>query len=65
MGKAFVKKRYDFTKEGILHFYRNRIMRIVPLAFSALLIILVFIYPEKIRNLHDFMQFWRIIFFPF
>jgi peptidoglycan/LPS O-acetylase OafA/YrhL len=46
MGKAFYTERYAADVPGVLSFWRNRIFRIVPLYYFALLILIVFVYPN-------------------
>ena len=38
MGKIFQDDRYKFSAESVRHFYRNRILRLVPLLYFNLLI---------------------------
>lgn len=63
MGKAFVRKRYEFSKTGILNFYKNRFIRIAPLAFTAFLLYAVFLYPKVL--IENFLASWRIWLFHF
>lgn len=46
MGKGFVFGRYDASRSGISRFYRNRILRIVPMYFAAVLIVGTAVAPE-------------------
>jgi peptidoglycan/LPS O-acetylase OafA/YrhL len=54
MGKAFLAGRYDLSASGLKAFYFNRLVRIAPLYFFALLVVAVFVNPEvfKLSNLH-------------
>lgn len=46
MGKAFFSGRYQLNKIEIFYFYKNRILRIVPIYWVAVLIVCIFNYPE-------------------
>jgi len=52
MGKAFYLERYIADVPGVIRFWRNRVLRIVPLYYFALLILTLFVYPNwlKIEN---------------
>lgn len=52
MGKAFYSERYSTDLLGVISFWRNRILRICPLYYFAVLILILFVYPEilKIEN---------------
>ncbi|BAZ30930.1 O-acetyltransferase OatA [Cylindrospermum sp. NIES-4074] len=52
MGKAFYSERYILDIPGVMNFWRNRIFRIVPLYYFAILILTLFVYPNwlKIEN---------------
>ena len=63
MGKAFIYKRYEFNQLGILKFYKNRFIRIAPLAFSVFIIYVTLMYPEKIK--HNLLDMWRVFAFHF
>ncbi|MEA5597786.1 acyltransferase [Rivularia sp. UHCC 0363] len=49
MGKAFYTKRYTVDIAGIIRFWRNRILRIFPLYYFAVLILSIFVYPEVLK----------------
>jgi peptidoglycan/LPS O-acetylase OafA/YrhL len=49
MGKVFYTERYTIDIPGIISFWRNRILRIVPLYYFALLILTLFVYPNWLR----------------
>jgi len=49
MGKAFFTERYKIGVTGTLNFWRNRILRIFPLYFFALLLLALFVYPDILR----------------
>lgn len=57
MGKGFFSGRYDVSKEGVKRFYRSRIARVVPVYYSALIIVAILVVPQifSIENL------WQII----
>lgn len=48
MGKAFFTGRYHFSRKGILHFYRNRLLRIAPLYYFAILLSVLFLHPDAL-----------------
>jgi peptidoglycan/LPS O-acetylase OafA/YrhL len=52
MGKAFYTERYIADISGVIGFWRNRIFRIIPLYYFAVLILILFVYPNylKIEN---------------
>jgi len=52
MGKAFYLERYIADVPGVIKFWRNRIFRVVPLYYFAVLILTLFVYPTwlKIEN---------------
>jgi peptidoglycan/LPS O-acetylase OafA/YrhL len=54
MGKGFFSGRYKFDRNDILKFYRNRAMRIIPLAYFAILLTVLFVTPEalKLSSIH-------------
>jgi peptidoglycan/LPS O-acetylase OafA/YrhL len=46
MGKGFFTGRYQFSRDGISRFYRNRLLRLVPLAYFSIAVMVVFVHPE-------------------
>lgn len=58
MGKAFFSNRYSPTYRGILSFYYNRFLRIVPLYCVALFVVVFFARVEVVRweNLDVFIK---------
>lgn len=46
MGKAFFTGRYASNFNGVMNFWRNRILRIFPLYYFAILFQSVLVYPE-------------------
>lgn len=52
MGKAFYTKRYTADVPGVINFWRNRLLRICPLYYFAVLISALFVYTDilKIEN---------------
>jgi peptidoglycan/LPS O-acetylase OafA/YrhL len=52
MGKAFYGNRYAFTKTGVLNFFRNRVLRIVPLYYFVILLMIVLVYPYMLKSEH-------------
>ncbi|MGF1674023.1 MAG: acyltransferase family protein [Rivularia sp. (in: cyanobacteria)] len=49
MGKAFYNQRYTADIVGVMSFWRNRVLRIFPLYYFAILILSIFVYPEVIK----------------
>src|ERR1700722_2414708 len=49
MGKGFFTGRYSFSRSGILNFYRNRALRIIPLAYFAILTVTIFTRPDLFK----------------
>jgi peptidoglycan/LPS O-acetylase OafA/YrhL len=49
IGKAFYLERYQINLLGILNFWRNRCVRILPLYSFAILILSLFVYPDIFR----------------
>lgn len=49
MGKVFYTKRYTTDIAGVFKFWRNRILRISPLYYFAVLILSIFVYPEVLK----------------
>lgn len=52
MGKAFYTKRYTVNRSGILNFWRNRALRVLPLYYFSVLVTGFVVYPDlfKIEN---------------
>ncbi len=49
MGKVFYTKRYTVDIAGVIKFWRNRVLRIFPLYYFAVLILTIFVYPEILK----------------
>jgi len=49
MGKAFYTGRYTLNIPGVINFWRNRILRIFPLYYFALLILTLLVYPNMLK----------------
>jgi peptidoglycan/LPS O-acetylase OafA/YrhL len=49
MGKAFYTQRYPITVQGIIQFFLNRALRILPLYYFAILVQAIFVYPEVLK----------------
>jgi peptidoglycan/LPS O-acetylase OafA/YrhL len=64
MGKAFACGRYLTNREGILKFYHNRILRIVPLYIFAQAIVLFLVRPELL-GLDNWASLLRILTFTY
>lgn len=60
MGKAFFLERYPLSHEGIFAFYRNRVLRIVPLYWVSILIVCAFEIPGVFKG-ENFPSFLRIL----
>lgn len=46
MGKGFFSGRYSFNQRGVIDFYVNRLIRIVPIYYLAVLAVSVFLMPQ-------------------
>ncbi len=49
MGKVFYTDRYTADLPGVLNFWRNRLLRICPLYYFAILILSLFVYPHILK----------------
>ncbi|AFY55664.1 putative acyltransferase [Rivularia sp. PCC 7116] len=49
MGKVFYTKRYTVDIAGVIKFWRNRVLRIFPLYYFAVLVLSIFVYPEILK----------------
>ena len=49
MGKVFYTNRYSIDIPGLIKFWRNRALRILPLYYFAILILSIFVYPEVLK----------------
>lgn len=57
MGKGFFNGRYNLSADGILSFYRNRILKIVPLYYLAILAVSFFLTP----NIFEKKNIWMLV----
>ncbi len=64
MGKAFYTKRYNVDVAGVLNFWRNRLLRICPLYYFAVLILALFVYTD-ILKIENWGYLFRIITFTY
>lgn len=64
MGKAFYSGRYYTDIVGIINFWRNRALRIFPLYYFSLLILIIFVYPDTLR-ISNWVYIWRLITFTY
>lgn len=46
LGKGFYNNKYELSKQGILKFYKSRLIRILPLYFLLLFIVFIFYNPD-------------------
>lgn len=46
MGKIFYTERYSISFSGIFKFFRNRVLRIFPLYYFTVFILVLFVYPH-------------------
>jgi peptidoglycan/LPS O-acetylase OafA/YrhL len=65
MGKGFVTGRHNVSRNGLVKFYRNRILRIFPVYFSAILIVSALASPDYLdfRNWEAVGQFLDVLLF--
>jgi peptidoglycan/LPS O-acetylase OafA/YrhL len=56
MGKAFSSGRYSLTRRGVLNFWRNRALRILPLYGVTVLLLSILVYPEILK-----LENWGIL----
>ncbi|QXE21500.1 putative acyltransferase domain protein [Richelia sinica FACHB-800] len=64
MGKVFYTQRYTINVPGVINFWRNRILRIFPLYYFAVLILSVFVYSD-ILKIENWGYLLRIITFTY
>jgi peptidoglycan/LPS O-acetylase OafA/YrhL len=50
MGKAFYTERYSTDAPGLIKFCRNRALRIFPLYYFTVFILILFVYPELLKH---------------
>jgi peptidoglycan/LPS O-acetylase OafA/YrhL len=67
IGKAFYLERYQISPSGVLSFWRNRCVRILPLYSFAILILSLFVYPDifKPENWSYFIRLFTFTYQPF
>ncbi len=53
MGKVFYTERYTPDVQGVLNFWRNRAIRILPLYYFAVFILCLFVYTEIFK-----IEYW-------
>ncbi|MDF5731457.1 MAG: acyltransferase [Rhizonema sp. PD38] len=53
MGKVFYTERYTADVQGVLNFWRNRAIRILPLYYFAVFILCLFVYTEVFK-----IEYW-------
>jgi peptidoglycan/LPS O-acetylase OafA/YrhL len=49
MGKLFYTGRYQLSLDGILKFWRNRVLRVFPLYYFAALFLIIFVYTGLLK----------------
>ncbi len=49
MGKLFYTGRYQLSLDGILKFWRNRVLRVFPLYYFAALFLIIFMYTGLLK----------------
>ncbi|MEH2025125.1 acyltransferase family protein [Nostoc sp.] len=64
MGKAFYTERYTADVPGVINFWRNRLLRICPLYYFAVLILALFVYTD-ILKIENWGYLFRIITFTY
>jgi peptidoglycan/LPS O-acetylase OafA/YrhL len=70
MGKGFYGGRYSIDRKGIFRFYGNRILRIAPIYWSAILIVAAFqarsvFQPDNLPGFVSSLLFFQSINLPF
>lgn len=65
MGKGFYTDRYSGDKHGLINFYINRALRILPLYYFSIFILMLFVYPEVFKTKETFIQLFQLITFTF
>jgi peptidoglycan/LPS O-acetylase OafA/YrhL len=61
IGKGFFSGRYEISLKGMLHFYRNRIIRIVPLYYLVVFLCAFVLFPGRIGG--DMDEFVKLLTF--
>jgi peptidoglycan/LPS O-acetylase OafA/YrhL len=64
MGKAFFLNRYSHTFDGIKLFWRNRILRIFPLYYFSILVVVAF-QESKVFQGNHLSTLWRALTFTY
>ena len=64
MGKAFYTNRYEINLSGVVNFWRNRILRIAPLYYFAVVILALFVYTD-ILKIENWGYLVRIVMFTY
>lgn len=64
IGKGFFKKRYLPNFQGIKNFYFNRLLRILPLYWIAVIVVSVLVVPQIFSATH-FLDYLQILFFTY
>jgi peptidoglycan/LPS O-acetylase OafA/YrhL len=49
MGKAFYSRRYAIDRSGILNFWRNRALRVLPLYYFSAIVTGFWVYPDLLK----------------
>jgi peptidoglycan/LPS O-acetylase OafA/YrhL len=49
IGKAFYTKRYSTSQSELLRFWRSRALRIMPLYYTMVLVVAIFVHPEVLK----------------
>ncbi len=67
MGKAFYSDRYELSCKGVLNFWRNRALRILPLYSFNILLLSIFVFPEifKAENLSLLLRLFTFTYQPY
>ncbi|BAZ38640.1 O-acetyltransferase OatA [Calothrix sp. NIES-4101] len=64
MGKAFYSGRYTVDVKGIINFWYNRALRIIPLYYFVILILSIFVYTD-ILKMTNWGYFVRLLSFTY
>ena len=62
MGKGFARARYSLDESGAFLFYRNRLLRIMPVYVVSIVLVSIYRYPAALQPRHLWMLLEMTIF---